>query len=95
MITLTAKNFIKADKVDEFIELTKPLIEKSRKEEGCIEYGLYRDSSKSNVLTFIERWESEKALDLHGKTEHYTSIVPKLRDLAEAPGDLNLYTKVQ
>jgi quinol monooxygenase YgiN len=42
------------------------------------------------TLTFIEKWESEEAIEKHKNSKHFTSIVPKIKELNES-GELSLY----
>ena len=94
MIVIVAKNIVKKDKIEEFKKLTRPLIEESNREAGCIEYQLYEDISNSNVLTFVEKWKDQQAIDSHNSSEHFTSIVPELHPLCEAPAEVTLYRQV-
>lgn len=94
MINIVAKNIVKGGKIEEFKALALKLIKESRKEEGCIEYNLYEDIKNSNILTFIEKWKDEEAINLHNKSEHFTSIVPKLGELLKADSDVALYKSV-
>ena len=94
MITIVAKNTIKQSKVVEFKLLAEKLINESRKEIGCISYNLYEDSNNCNILTFIEEWKSEEAINAHNKSEHFTSIVPKFADFKDGPSQINLYIKI-
>ncbi|MGH4117678.1 putative quinol monooxygenase [Clostridium sp.] len=94
MITIVAKNTIKQSKVLEFKLLAEKLINESRKEIGCMSYNLYEDSNNFNILTFIEEWESEEAINLHNNSEHFTSIVPKFAELKESQSEMNLYKKI-
>lgn len=94
MITIVAKNFVQKDKIEEFKKLTKTLIEKSRKEEGCISYNLFEDIEDECVLTFIEEWKSFEDIDIHNSSPHFKSIVPKLDDLCQKSAVVNLYTVV-
>lgn len=94
MINIVAKNIVKEGKIEEFKALALKLIKESRKEEGCIEYNLYEDIKNSNILTFIEKWKDEEAINLHNKSEHFTSIVPKLGELLKTDSDVDLYKSV-
>jgi len=94
MINIVAKNIVKKGKIEEFKLLAKKLVEESKKEKGCIHYDLYEDTNNSNILTFIEEWTSEEAINNHNQTEHFTTIVPKLGDLLEVESEVNLYKKV-
>lgn len=90
MIIIVAKNVVKKDSIDEFKKLAAELVEGSRKEEGCISYALYEDINNPNILTFIENWADQKAIDIHNATKHFTTIVPKLSGLVEEM-QINLY----
>jgi len=78
MITIVAKNIIKQGMTKKFKAAVKPLIEASQKEGGCISYNLYEDVSDPSVLTFIEQWEDQEAIDRHNNSAHFTQIVPTL-----------------
>ncbi|MFO7887367.1 MAG: putative quinol monooxygenase [Eubacteriales bacterium] len=92
MIVIVSKNTVKEGKVEEFRNLTKELIKLSQKEEGCIEYNLYQDTENPNILTFIEKWESEEDFKKHKETKHFTNIVPKIKSFNQE-GELSLYKK--
>jgi len=91
MIIIVAKNIIKEGMSDEFKRLTKELIVESRKEEGCISYVLHEDINNPCILTFIESWTDQKAIDFHNTTKHFTTIVPKLSAIAKEASQVNLY----
>lgn len=94
MITIVAKGTIKNDNIHEFLELANKLVEESRKESGCKEYQLYQDINNPQVLTFIEKWADEKAIKEHNQTEHFSTIMPKLKEFEEIPMEVNLYKAV-
>ncbi len=94
MLRIVAKNFVKEDKVNEFIELCQEFVSSTLKEEGNISYALFQDIENPTVLTFIEEWESAEALAIHAKSEHFTRIVPMLGKISTKRMELNKYTKV-
>jgi quinol monooxygenase YgiN len=94
MIRIVAQSVVKDDKREEYIQLAKELIEKSKQEQGCISYGLFQDINNPSIITFIEDWEDQNAIDLHNKTEHFKRIVPLFADLRVSKGDVNLYREV-
>ena len=55
MITLVSKATIKAGKIDEYKTIVEELAECSRKEEGCISYGLFEDIQEPNIKVIILR----------------------------------------
>lgn len=94
MIKVVANFFIQDNKINEFIELCKELVEMSRKENGCINYSLYQDNQNSKALTIIEQWETKESLDNHSKSKHFTKIIPMLETLISKEININIYTKI-
>jgi quinol monooxygenase YgiN len=94
MITIVAKNTIKQGKEEEFKALAEKLINESRKEKGNVSYNLYQDVNNLKILTFIEEWENQDAINIHNNSKHFTSIVPQFAELKESQPEINLYKKV-
>lgn len=94
MITVVATNYIKEEKIDEMIQLVKELVEETRKEEGCISYNLFQDSQDKGTFTFVEEWLSKEHLDVHMQAEHFTRIVPTIKALCRAEGNISVLNKV-
>lgn len=94
MITITAKSTLIEGKKEEYIRIAQELITESNNEEGCISYDLYEDINDTNVVTFIEEWKSKEAIEIHNNSEHFTRIVPKLRELQAEDSSVNLFTKI-
>ncbi|HZK96880.1 MAG TPA: antibiotic biosynthesis monooxygenase [Prolixibacteraceae bacterium] len=59
-----------ADRAEELKSVCLGLIEPTRKEEGCISYDLYQDTTIPGRFTFIENWKSKEHLDVHLKSPH-------------------------
>jgi quinol monooxygenase YgiN len=96
MIKIVAKQTVKRDKIDSFISIAQKLVAETHKSDaGCINYDLFQDSKDSRILTFIEEWENQDALDKHMASRHFTETFPKLGELCEKPGEINLYQKVE
>ncbi|MFT8312915.1 MAG: putative quinol monooxygenase [Clostridium sp.] len=91
MIKVVAKGYVKAGEVDKFKEVASGLVEESRKEEENISYGLYQDASNEQILTFIEEWKDQAALDKHMKTSHFVNAMGELSKLQEKDMDINIY----
>jgi quinol monooxygenase YgiN len=95
MIKIIARNTVLEGKKEEFILLVKELVEKSRAEEGNISYDLWEDIKNPNVITFIEEWKDQRAIEIHNATEHFTRIVPQIHEVVEAEGsEVRLYSQV-
>ncbi|OAP43332.1 antibiotic biosynthesis monooxygenase [Sinorhizobium glycinis] len=63
-----------AGKGDEVAALAAPLIEATRKEEGCVSYDLYRKTTEPDMLVFVETWKSPAAVDDHFAEPHLKSF---------------------
>jgi quinol monooxygenase YgiN len=49
------------------------------KDAGCLRYEWYRaDAPQTYIL--IERWTDQAAVQAHLKAEHFTALMPKIRD---------------
>lgn len=91
MIKVVAKGYIKPGEIDKFKEVASELVKESRKEEENISYGLYQDANNEQILTFIEEWKNQAALDKHMKTAHFLSAMTELVKLQEKDMDINIY----
>lgn len=94
MIKVVAKSYSKADKLDRILELSREMVEKTVKEEGCIKYELFQDTKDPKVLIIIEEWENEEALNKHIASEHFKRIIPQLNELREKPSEMNICRKM-
>lgn len=84
MLKLVAPTKIYADKIEAYHAAVKELVQKSNEEEGCIFYTVNQDINDPTIHYFLECWKDQEALDAHMKTEHFTKIVPTLREFVEA-----------
>ncbi len=94
MVVVVAKNIIKLGKVEEFLKLAQELVAETRREKGCIEYNLMRDSERDDTLTFIEKWHTEGHLKDHFEAPHFKRIVPMLGDLTQGETEINIYEEL-
>lgn len=93
-IRVVAKNYVKPEKVQEFMGLCKKLVEASLKDEGCIDYGLHQELENSGILTFLEEWKDKGSLDKHLNSNHFREIFPLLSECLEKETEINVYTKI-
>lgn len=88
MISIVAKFTVNTGEEKKFLALVNQLGEASRAEAGCIEYILHKDVQKSLTYCIIEKWNDQAAIDSHNGTSHFTSIVPKIVEIAKAEIDV-------
>ncbi|MDX9872415.1 MAG: putative quinol monooxygenase [Clostridia bacterium] len=93
MIKIVFKSKLKPDILEEYLKIITELITETRKEDGCISYDLFEDVKDPLILTLIEEWRDEEAIERHNNTGHFTRIVPELRKFREY-GEMNLYKKL-
>ena len=87
MIGVVAKLTIAEGKEAEFEGVATDLMGQVKANEpGVITYQLYKSKTEANVYIFMEQYESQEALDAHGKTDYFRAAGPKLGPcLAGAP----------
>jgi len=69
-LTVVAIAETSADRAEDLKAVCMGLIEPTRKEDGCISYDLYQDTTNPGKFTFIENWQSQEHLDVHLQTPH-------------------------
>jgi len=55
---------------ERFLEAVPDFVERSRAEEGCLEYGLYVSASDPLAVVTVERWRDRARLDAHLAAPH-------------------------
>jgi len=89
MLKILARCELKPGTLEKAGALYKELVEKTRQEKGCIEYGFFVDLEDASKACFVETWESAEALDAHVKSEHFTRIFPQLGELGASMGEVS------
>lgn len=90
MIRVVARVHIDPRDKEDFVANTKDLVKLSRLESGCRFYNLMI-SKDSNVLAFLEEWESEADLKNHAETEHFKNGIAIIEKYAKKPLDIEVY----
>lgn len=67
------------------------LIAPSRREIGCYQYDLLVNPADPRDFCFVERWENDRAVDVHSHTEHFKAVVAQIEGLVEEPPDIRRY----
>jgi len=94
MITIIAKSVIKNGMKENFRQIARELIIKSREEEGCISYDLFEDMDNEDNLVFIEKWKDQNAIQLHNESKHFRDIIPRLAKLRKGNPEIKYYCKI-
>jgi len=88
MFKVIAKCELKPGILEKAAPLYRELIDATRREKGCAEYGFFIDLADESKCCFIEVWESEEDLNAHVKSEHFTRIFPQLGKLGATMGEV-------
>ena len=65
-----ARLFIKNELIESFKKQAAVIIQKTRKEKGCLFYSLFQDVSSPGEFLFYEEYASQEALDIHSNSEY-------------------------
>ncbi|MBN2899570.1 MAG: antibiotic biosynthesis monooxygenase [Clostridia bacterium] len=95
MIKVVADKYVNEENKAEFLKIASELIVESRKEEGCISYGIFEDITDSSHVSFIEEWADEEAVLRHGQSEHYKKLIPLLGPLCSKNGSIYRYKTIE
>lgn len=86
MLKVIAQDFIHAEHIEKVLPLYQELVAKTRQEPLCISYELFIDQKDPGHFIFIEQWPDRAALDIHCKTEHFKTLVPRIDQYQSKPG---------
>ena len=71
------------NKFDEFIGSLRFLSSEIRKEQGCLDFSLYRDLEKKDAYRVLGEWKTRQAMEAHFKREKFCVLIGAARLLGE------------
>ena len=93
-VYVVAQFMAKEGKEDKLRELLQTLVAPTLQEPGCYQYDLLLNSKDPRSFCFVERWESDEALDKHLGARHVTEPLKEMTDLVEGVPEVQRYTQV-
>ena len=84
-IHIVARFRAQAGKEDALKTVLSTLVAPTRRELGCYQYDLLQSPTDLREFCFVERWESEKALEQHTSSEYLKKALTDAADLIEGP----------
>lgn len=87
---IVAKFKVKESKINLFESLAKPLIEETNKEEGCLEYQLYKNNTENNEYLFFEQYKNQEAINRHSSSQHFKSFITGIDGLLSEEIDIKI-----
>jgi quinol monooxygenase YgiN len=88
---ITARVFVKAEKVADFLEAARAMIDSSQAEAGCESYMLYQNPYDKTSLIFVEIWKDQVAIDNHFSMSYFQAFGPKTKDWLLKPTELTIF----
>lgn len=67
----------------ELLSYLEPLTAASKLEEGCNWYQYWFHPTDQTQIAIVEQWATAEALTAHEATEHFTTLLPKVGELAK------------
>jgi quinol monooxygenase YgiN len=92
MIYVVATAEVKPEHREAFMAGAKACIAETRKEQGCISYDCHASVSEPNRFVFVERWETQAALDAHGQAPHLKAWRELSNPMKVAPTAIEVVT---
>ena len=80
---------VKPEFLDELRPVIATLAEKTRGEEGCLDYVAYESQSTPGVFVTVETWRAKDDLDAHMQTEHIATAQGALE--GKGAGDIGIH----
>ena len=93
-IVLFARLKVKADKIEETKKAALGIVEKSRAEDGCINYDVHQSTEDESLFFWHETWANKAALDEHFATPFFGEFFKTVEEVAAEPPQINLTKKI-
>ena len=91
MISVVVEEKIKEGQLEAYVKYLTEMIDLTRKEEGCIAYGLHEAADGSGAVVMLESWESQEALDKHMESEHFKKFIPGGDAYKAGPSEIRVF----
>ena len=78
---IIARLFIKNESIESFKKRSDEIIQKTRKEKGCLFYSLFQDVSSPGEFLFYEEYVNQDAMDIHSKSEYLKNFRTSISDM--------------
>lgn len=91
MVLVIARFRPKPERLDEFVWLLEDVQEASRADDGCLNYGYFRNVSDPMTFVAVEEWRDQDALEAHLRTEHVGRLIAALPEHAAEPPEISAH----
>jgi quinol monooxygenase YgiN len=88
MILVIARFRPRMDRLEELLEILREIQAASRADDGCLNYGYYREIADEQSFVAVEEWRDMDALDAHVRTAHVARLITALPEHAAEPPEI-------
>jgi quinol monooxygenase YgiN len=88
MVIVIARFRPRPDRLDEFLALLRDVQSASRADDGCLNYGYYREVTDDMAFVAVEEWRDMAALESHLRTPHVARLIAALPEHSADPPQL-------
>ena len=85
MVLVIARFRPRTDRLDALMTLLDEVQTASRADDGCLNYGYYRNITDEESYVAVEEWRDMAALESHLRTPHVARLIAALQDHAAEP----------
>jgi quinol monooxygenase YgiN len=85
MIIAILRMVVRPEKRKEVEQIVRGILESTRVQKGCLNYGFYQDLEDENTFTVLERWATQADLEEFIRSESYRQLLAAMELLAEPP----------
>ncbi len=83
MLIYQLKIGIKPYKPDEFVSSLHSFLSSIRKEKGCLDFSVYRDSEQENTFIVVGEWRTRQAMEKHFQKREFELLIGAAKVLGE------------
>jgi len=88
MVIVIARFRPRPDRLDEFLAVLRDVQAASRGDDGCLNYGYYREIADDLSFIAVEEWRDMAALESHLRTPHVARLITALPEHSDSPPEL-------
>jgi len=91
MILTFIKMNVRPEKRKELRQTISSIVDKVRKENGCVDSTFYQNAENENDFLIVEEWETRQALDDHLWSARFT-VLMGARSLLSRPQEIMIHS---
>jgi quinol monooxygenase YgiN len=88
---INARILVKPEIIEQFLALTKTMVEKSNSERGCSIYKLYQEVGNPQSFIFYEVYENQDAVNIHNSTPYFKHFIEQVSGLVSEKPQVDVF----